>query len=135
MSGPSDFVPVFRKRMERSFWREQSYAIAFDGQHNVLGMFLVGQGNENSCPVPVSVAFKQVLGSRKCRPCVAIILAHNHPSGSLVPSYEDIVVTEKFREAGRYLEIELLDHLVITRNGFTSIRRTNPEIYARKGDA
>lgn len=90
MSGPSDFVPVFRKRMERPFWREQSYAI---------------------------------------------ILAHNHPSESLAPSYEDIVVTEKFREAGRYLEIGLLDHLVITRNGFTSIRGTSPEIFERKGDA
>lgn len=129
MSGPNDFVPVFRRRMERSFWREQSYILALDGQHGILGMFLVGQGNECSCPVPVSVAFKLVLGDRKCRACTAVILAHNHPSGSLLPSEEDVAVTEKFREAGKLLEIELLDHLVITQTGYSSIRREFPSVF------
>lgn len=129
MSSPEDFVPMFRTKMERSSWREQSYIVALNSSHEPLGMFLVGVGNERSCPVPVSVAFKQVLGSRKCRACTAAIIAHNHPSGSLEPSDEDIAVTSKFVTAGKYLEIEILDHLVITRDGFTSIRRTHRHLF------
>ena len=129
MITPETFAPLFRLRMERSFWREQAYALALDDSHNVLAMFLVGQGSENQCPVPPSVTFKLVLGSRKCRACVNMVIAHNHPSGSLVPSDEDIAVTRRFIEAGRILGIQVLDHLVITRKGFTSIRRENRTLW------
>lgn len=51
----------------------------------------------------------------------AVILAHNHPSGSLNPSEEDLTVTEKMKEAGDILGLELLDHLIIAGNKFISL--------------
>ncbi len=52
---------------------------------------------------------------------VAIIIAHNHPSGELSPTAEDLEVTSQLKAAGELLGIELLDHLVIARNGYRSI--------------
>ncbi len=49
-----------------------------------------------------------------------IIVAHNHPSGNLKPSDSDIILTKKLKEAGKVLEIPLLDHLIIARNGYFS---------------
>jgi DNA repair protein RadC len=49
-----------------------------------------------------------------------IILAHNHPSGNLRPSREDDVMTKRLVEAGALLEIPVLDHLIITDNGYFS---------------
>lgn len=51
----------------------------------------------------------------------AVILAHNHPSGSLKPSTADVAITEQLAEAGELIGIELLDHIVVTENGFSSI--------------
>ena len=53
---------------------------------------------------------------------VSIVLLHNHPSGDPTPSQEDIVLTKRIREAGRLIGIELLDHLVIGNNCYTSLR-------------
>jgi DNA repair protein RadC len=54
--------------------------------------------------------------------CFGFILAHNHPSGTLDPSDEDVVFTRAIHRAGEILGIDLLDHVIITRDGFTSMR-------------
>ena len=51
---------------------------------------------------------------------VGIILSHNHPSGNLEPSEADITITNRIKEAGKLLDINLLDHLVITADGYYS---------------
>lgn len=53
----------------------------------------------------------------------AIIVAHNHPSGQLEPSPEDLAITRRLYEAGQLLGIELLDHLIVTKTGWLSLRR------------
>ena len=55
--------------------------------------------------------------------CSNIIIAHNHPSGDPTPSYEDLLMTEKIRELGKILEIELLDHIVVGNGRYISIRQ------------
>lgn len=52
---------------------------------------------------------------------VAVVLVHNHPSGILHPSNDDLVVTRQLIEAGKLLGIELIDHVIVSRNGFKSI--------------
>ena len=52
----------------------------------------------------------------------AVILAHNHPSGELAPSSEDVTMTERLVQAGKILGIPILDHIIITRDGFVSIQ-------------
>jgi hypothetical protein len=64
---------------------------------------------------------------------VAIIVAHNHPSGSLSPSAEDLVTTRSLSEASRMLKIPLLDHLIVAPTGFTSIRERFPDYFHSKG--
>ena len=51
----------------------------------------------------------------------AVILVHNHPSGELKPSKPDLKLTKEIAAAGEVLHIKLLDHLIVTRNGFTSL--------------
>ena len=59
------------------------------------------------------------------RGAVAIIVAHNHPSGSLEPTSADVEVTEQLEAAGQILGIELLDHLIISGDRYISIRETS----------
>jgi DNA repair protein RadC len=58
---------------------------------------------------------------------VAVIIAHNHPSGSLEPTDEDIAVTEQLIQAGRVLGIDILDHLIITDTAYARVRSTTHE--------
>ncbi len=52
--------------------------------------------------------------------CSSIIIAHHHPSGNLEPSREDISITKKLVEAGKIVDISVLDNIIFTDNGFTS---------------
>ena len=52
--------------------------------------------------------------------CASIIIAHNHPSGILEPSREDISIIKKLAEAGKNIDISVLDHIIFTDDGFTS---------------
>ncbi|RUS50031.1 DNA repair protein RadC, partial [Kurthia sp. 3B1D] len=52
----------------------------------------------------------------------SIIVGHNHPSGNCTPSPEDIDVTERLKEAGELLGVELLDHLIVCENNFLSLK-------------
>ena len=54
--------------------------------------------------------------------CASIIIVHNHPSGDPTPSPEDVRVTELIVEAGKLLDIEVLDHVVIGRNSYVSLK-------------
>ncbi|HQJ11980.1 MAG TPA: JAB domain-containing protein, partial [Anaerolineae bacterium] len=56
------------------------------------------------------------------RNCAAIIVAHNHPSGDPSPSPEDVALTRRLVEAGKLVEVEVLDHVVIGQGRFVSLR-------------
>ena len=49
-----------------------------------------------------------------------MVLVHNHPSGNLKPSQQDINITKQFKDAGRLLDIEILDHIILTDSGYYS---------------
>jgi DNA repair protein RadC len=55
------------------------------------------------------------------RRAAAIVLAHNHPSGDPEPSHDDLAFTDRMARAGALLGIQLLDHLVVTRRGYSSL--------------
>ena len=58
-----------------------------------------------------------------------IILVHNHPSGSLDPSYEDIYMTNQFIKLGKVLNVEVLDHIIVTKDNYYSFRLNHKEIF------
>lgn len=78
-------------------------------------------GGLNAVGITVSDIFRVPI---ECG-CKNIIIAHNHPSGEPTPSDEDIETTKKVYVAGRLLGIELLDHIVVGKNSFASIRQLN----------
>ena len=95
---------------------EEFWAIFLNQSNKVISLKQLTQGGISQSIVDIRVLFKTALEEM----ATAIIVAHNHPSGSLKPSSEDLSITKKIKEAGCLLNIQLLDHLIITQTAFTS---------------
>lgn len=93
--------------------RESFKILLLNRSNKVKGIYEVSQGSVAGTIVDAKLVFSVALKTM----CSAIILAHNHPSGSLKPSRADISLTHKLKEAGKYLDIDVLDHLIITPQG------------------
>jgi DNA repair protein RadC len=78
----------------------------------------LGVGLLNSSQVHPREVFADVISDR----AASVILAHNHPSGVLKPSPDDIAITEQMVEAGKILGISVLDHIIITTKGYLSFK-------------
>lgn len=89
--------------------RESFFAVLLDARHRVLSMNVVSTGSLESAPVHPREVFSPAVRDG----AVAVVVAHNHPSGDATPSADDRRVTERLRETGVLLGIELLDHLVV----------------------
>lgn len=97
---------------------EEFWAVFLNHQNKILYKTCLFRGGIASSIADVRVIFKTALEHFSTR----IIVAHNHPAGSLKPSSEDINITKKIDEAGKLLEIELLDHIIIAQNKFYSFK-------------
>ena len=95
---------------------EQFKILLLNRANRVLGIYEVSTGGISGTVVDV----KLVLSAALLTCASGIILAHNHPSGSLQPSAADKVATKKIREAASLLDIEVLDHLILTMDDFYS---------------
>ena len=91
--------------------------IALDGGHRVIRVVSVASGGATRSVVPV----REVLTEALRLDAVAIALAHNHPSGSVDPSEEDITVTERLRSAATKVGLRFLDHVVVAGDQWRSI--------------
>ena len=116
---------VFRKIMEDSPEKEHFFVLPMDSDFHALCEPLdVSQGSVSRTPVHPRDVFCEAVRYR----AYAVIVAHNHPSGDLQPSKEDIEITERLIETGKLLGIRVLDHLVLGSptsdkgQGFVSIR-------------
>ncbi len=98
--------------------REELRVLMLDTKNVVTAERTVYRGNLAGSSVRVGEVYRDAV--RAC--AAAIIVAHNHPSGDPGPSGEDLRITAELAEAGRLLDIELLDHLVIGRGRWTSLR-------------
>lgn len=95
---------------------EEFRILMLNRSNEVIQTEQVSSGGVTATVVDARIIFKRALDCR----AVALIVAHNHPSGSLEPSAADRQLTEKLREGGRLLEIPVLDHLIITEHGYFS---------------
>ena len=98
--------------------QEHLRAVLLDTKNVVLRVANVYAGNLNTAVVRVGEVFREAIRAN----CASIIVVHNHPGGDPTPSPEDVRVTEQLVEAGRLLDIEVLDHLVIGRNRYVSLK-------------
>ncbi len=97
---------------------EELRVVLLDTKNKVVAITTVYSGNLNTAVVRVAEVFREAIR----RNCASIIVTHNHPSGDPTPSPEDVRVTEMLVEAGTLLDIAVLDHLVIGRNRFVSLK-------------
>lgn len=98
--------------------QEHLRTMLLDTRNRILKITEVYRGTLNSSHIRVGEVFREAVRIG----AAAMIVAHNHPSGDPTPSPEDIAVTKVLVEAGRLLDIELLDHLIIGRNCFLSLK-------------
>ena len=101
----------------RSLDHEELWVINVDSKNRVLAIDQLYKGSVNASTIRIAEVFQGAV-SRKA---MGIILVHNHPSGDPTPSDLDFVVTRNVKEAGRILEIALLDHVVIGAGDYRSI--------------
>ena len=99
--------------------KELFKCILLDKKLHVIGIRLVSQGTLDCTPVHPREVFSDAIKELS----FGIIVAHNHPSGQLKPSGEDVALTERLIKAGRILGIPLLDHFIVSRSGFISFKR------------
>ncbi|MCA6066241.1 DNA repair protein RadC [Chryseobacterium sp. RG1] len=95
---------------------EEFWAIFLNQSNRIVHFTQLTQGGINQSVVDVRVLFRTALDHFS----TGIIIAHNHPSGNLKPSIDDLDITQKIKEAGNMLSIQLLDHLIITQNSYFS---------------
>lgn len=98
--------------------QEHLKTICVDTKNRVLKIQTVYIGTLNAAGMRVGEIFKEAIKINSA----ALILCHNHPSGDPTPSPEDIAVTRQIVEAGKLLDIEVLDHLVIGQGRYVSLR-------------
>ena len=114
---PADAANLLMAEM-MGYEQEHFVAIILNTRTQVVAMPTIYKGTVNSMTIRAAEVF---------RPCVqlnasALIIAHNHPSGDPSPSPEDIRTTQTLVNAGKQLEIDLLDHLVIGHNRYVSLK-------------
>lgn len=106
--------------------QEHFVSITLNGAHEVINLRTVTIGLVNRAEIHPREVFHAAITDKSC----SIIVAHNHPSGNLAPSSSDRKITMRLVKAGRLLGIEVLDHLIVSRAGFQSLRTTEPELFS-----
>lgn len=117
VSTPEKAVELMRNLINDSD-REIVLVLTLDVRLQPINVSTVSVGTLSGSVVCAREVFKTAILSNAS----GIILAHNHPSGDVTPSPEDVQVTENIKKAGEILGIRLLDHIITTRNGMYSFR-------------
>ena len=104
---------------------EHFVALHLNARNQVTGYHVVSHGTVSASLVHPREVFKAaILNNAYC-----IVVAHNHPAGSTDPSPEDLDTTRQLLSAGKLLGIEILDHLIVSYRGVTSIRESHPHLF------
>lgn len=98
--------------------RENLVLVCLDTKNKPTSVQILSTGSLNSSLLHPREVFKSVLLSNSA----SFIIGHNHPSGDLTPSKEDIRITKRLIEVGQLMGIELMDHLIVSDTSFMSMR-------------
>lgn len=98
--------------------KEHFFVYYLDTRNSIIKKELISLGSLNASIVHPREVFEPAVRNL----CAHIILCHNHPSGDPTPSEADILVTKKLLNAGKIMDIEVLDHVIVCEKGFTSMK-------------
>jgi len=114
---PEDVANLLQAEM--SFLeQEELRLVLLNTKNQVLAISQVYKGSVNTSLIRVSELFREAVREN----CPALVVVHNHPSGDPTPSQEDIKITEQIVKAGKLLDIEVLDHLIIGHQRYVSLK-------------
>jgi DNA repair protein RadC len=112
---PVDVLPLIRHYADRK--QEHFICVSINGANEVITTRVISVGLVNRTQVHPREVFADPITDRAS----AIIVAHNHPSGALIPSKEDLEITSQLKTAGEILGIKLLDHIIFNGKGYYSL--------------
>ncbi|MEM5831547.1 MAG: DNA repair protein RadC [Candidatus Aenigmatarchaeota archaeon] len=115
---PQDVFKLMKSKL-KDYSKEHFYIISLNSRNAIINEISIG--TLNASLVHPREVFAEAIRQR----ANSIILVHNHPSGDPTPSKDDIKITKKLKEAGKILGIEVLDHIIITRNSYLSFKNKN----------
>ena len=118
VGSPEDIANLVQIEMA-ALEQEQLRVVLLDTKHRILGSRTVYQGSVNQAQVRVAEVFRDAIRQN----ATAIVAVHNHPSGDPTPSAADVALTVEIVAAGRLLDVELLDHLIIGQGRWLSLKR------------
>lgn len=100
---------------------EEFKILLLDRNNSCMGIVLISKGGVSGTVVDAKLVFVAALKTRAC----GIILGHNHPSGNLKPSHSDISLTNRLVKGTQYLDLKILDHLILSDTDYTSFADEN----------
>ena len=116
LQSPNDVLGLLQDLKHKQ--QEYFVCLSLNGANELIQKRIVTVGLLNSSQIHPREVFADVIADR----AASVILAHNHPSGSLSPSESDIQITNQLVEAGKILGITILDHLIISKKGHISLK-------------
>jgi len=117
INSPADAAALVQYEMS-ALEKEEMRVILLDTRNHVLDIVTVAHGSLNSAQMRVGEIFTPAIRLN----AAALIAVHNHPSGDLKPSPNDVAITRAMLVAGKLLDIEILDHLIIGLGSYTSLK-------------
>lgn len=123
ITNPSQLVPHLA--FLKSKVQEHMVCITLNGANCVVSVHLLTIGLINQTQIHPREAFVHAVHER----AVAVVFAHNHPSGALQPSAEDLAITRRLVECGGILDIPVLDHIIIASDGWISLKSTHSKLF------
>lgn len=111
-----DVVRLVKPFMENAD-REYVFVCCLDGKNQPVSIEVVAIGIISQCLVGMREVFKNAILSS----AASLILVHNHPSGDVTPSAEDVAISRKLKHAGELLDIRVLDHIILGQDDFHSM--------------
>ena len=116
-----DASEILRLAFQDLEYRESFFILLLNRANQVLGYNMVSLGGISGTITDIRLIFQTALKASS----VAIILAHNHPSGNLNPSEADKKITQKIKQAGELLDISVLDHIILSEESYFSFADEN----------
>ena len=113
---------VWEKMEDVRSSKKEHFAVFFlDTQNQIIKREIISVGTLNASLIHPREVFEPAVK----HVCAHVLLAHNHPSGSLEPSDQDLAVTRRLIDAGRIMGIEIIDHVIVTSTGYSSFKEKN----------
>ena len=115
LTDPKKVYQLIKSKL-KDYTREHFYIIALNSRNHSIAEISVG--SLNASIVHPREVFSEAIKSK----AASVIFAHNHPSGDPEPSEDDLIITKRLIEAGKILGIEVIDHIIVAKDGFLSMK-------------